>query len=241
MAQQVLIPEKRGGISGLMNMFSQGAGMLQMGAKGKEGFTSLMGGSGGGGGAEGLGAGAGAYSLGVGNVAPVTTGMSPTLGGGTAAGTTTGGATTAAGSGGGGTAAAMGSSIMGPAAAVGLGYYSQYKIGEANDAKVKANNDKAKAEYRANPGLAVDFRDDLYGKKASAQGSAPSGLSLTDTDKMSAVERRYNNNRNPMGAIEAAQSALAEADLPDAERRSIYQKLELARQGGQKRGSSIYS
>ena len=45
--------ERKGGLSGLMNMFSQGVGFLQTGMKGKEAYTSFMGG-------ETAGAGAGA-------------------------------------------------------------------------------------------------------------------------------------------------------------------------------------
>ncbi len=216
MAQQVLIPEKRGGISGLMNMFSQGAGMLQMGAKGKEGFTSLMGGSGGGGGAEGLGAGAGAYSLGVGNVTPVTQGMSPTLGGGSTAAT--------------GESAA---SFAGPAVALGAAGYGEYQA---------MKNPSLRGRMTGNRDISET--GEKIGRGLSNLPSIGKGLSLTGENggnKMPAIERRYQNSQNAMSSIDEAQKALSEAQLPDAERRSIYQKLELARQGGQKRGSSIYS
>lgn len=218
MAQQVLIPEKRGGISGLMNMFSQGAGMLQMGAKGKEGLASLMGtGGGGGGGAGGLGAGAGAYNLGVGNVAPVTEGMSPTLGGGSAAA--------------GGESAA---SFAAPAVALGVAGYGEYQAmkNPALRGRMTGNRD-------------ISQTGEKIGRGLSNLPSIGKGLSLTGEtggNKMPALERRYQNSQNAMSSIDEAQKALSEAQLPDAERRSIYQKLELAKQsGGKKRGSSIYS
>jgi hypothetical protein len=221
---EVLMPEKRGGMAGLMNMFSQGTSMLQAGAKGKEAFGSLMGGSGGGGGAGGLGAGAGAYSLGVGNVTPVTQGMSPTLGGGS---------TAAAG----GESAA---SFAGPAVALGMAGYGEYKAMKNPSLRDKMVGNRD-----------VSFTGQKLAERAkmpsmpSIGGSLGKGLSLTDSgsggDKMSALERRYQNTQNASAAIEEAHSALKDVQLPDAERRSIYQKLELARQGGQKRGSSVYS
>jgi len=219
MAEQVLIPEKRGGIAGLMNMFSQGAGMLQMGAKGKEGFASLMGGSGGGGGAGGLGAGAGAYSLGVGNVAPVTTGMSPTLGGGTAAS--------------GGTTAAAGEGIAGYApyaAPVVAGYYEGKAMQDPQ--KYPSGRTRAKGSLT---NVGRQLADKVGISKMPTMSSIGKGLSLTADsggNKMSALERRYENTKNAAAAIDEAHAALKEVQLPDAERRSIYQKLELAKRGG---------
>ncbi len=225
MAQQALIPEKRGGISGLMNMFSQGSGLLQMGAKGKEGYASLMGGGSTGGGAEGVvGGGAGSYSLGVGNVTPVTQGMSPTLGGGSTGGSTA-------------TGAGFGETVAGyaPYAAPAIAGYYEYQ----------AMKDPSKlSKYVGNRD--VSFTGKKLGEKigTAKMPTISSGLSLTGEsggNKMSAVERRYQNSQNAMSSIDEAQKALSEAQLPDAERRSIYQKLELARQGGQKRGSSIHT
>ena len=224
MAEQVLIPEKRGGIAGLMNMFSQGAGMLQMGAKGKEGFASLMGSSGGGGGAGGLaGGGAGAYSLGVGNVAPVTTGMSPTLGGGAAPG----GAAAS-----GGTTAAAGEGIAGYApyaAPVVAGYYE----GKAMQDPQKYPSGRTRAKGGLT-NVGRQLADKVGISKMPTMSSIGKGLSLTDSggNKMSALERRYENTKNASAAIDEAHAALKEVQLPDAERRSIYQKLELAKRGG---------
>jgi hypothetical protein len=107
-----------------------------------------------------------------------------------------------------------------------------------------------------NPGLRdkmVGNRDvSMTGSKlgdklgTSKMPSVGGGLSLTSQnsggDKMSVLERRYQNTQDASSSIDQAQKALKDIQLPDAERRSIYQKLELARQqGGQKRGSSVYS
>jgi hypothetical protein len=216
MAEQVLIPEKRGGISGLMNMFSQGSSMLQMGAKGKEGLSSLMGSGGGGGGAGGLGGGAGAYSLGTKAFKPPSEGMSSELGGGEAAG------------------GESASSFVGPAIALGMAGYGEYQAMKNPSLKEKfvGNRDVSQTGEKMGRGLSNSLK------------GVSGGLSLTDAgsqpNKMGALERRYESSRDPGTAIDEAQNALKEANLPDAERRSIYQKLELARQGG-KRGSSVYT
>jgi hypothetical protein len=207
-----------------MNMFSQGSSMLQMGAKGKEGFSSLMGGSGGGGGAGGVGSGAGAYTLGAKAFEAPSAGMSSELGGGS-------------------TAAAGGESAMsyaGPAVALGMAGYGEYKAMKNPSLRDKMVGNRD-----------VSFTGQKLAERAkmpsmpSIGGGLGKGLSLTDSgsggDKMSALERRYQNTQNASAAIEEAHSALKDVQLPDAERRSIYQKLELARQGGQKRGSSVYS
>ncbi len=224
MAEQVLMPEKRGGLSGLMNMFSQGAGMLQMGAKGKEGLASLMGGSGGGGGAGGLaGGGAGAYSLGVGNVPSVTSGMSPVLGGGAAPGGTAAS---------GGTTAAAGEGIAGYApyaAPVVAGYYE----GKAMQDPQKYPSGRTRAKGGLT-NVGRQLADKVGISKMPTMSSMSKGLSLTSPDKMSSIERRYTNSKDAMSSIDAAQKALSEAQLPDAERRSIYQKLELAKRSGGK-------
>lgn len=195
--------------------------MLQMGAKGKEGFASLMGSGGGGGGAGGLaGGGAGAYSLGAGNVASVTEGMSPVLGGGAAPGGTAAS---------GGTTAAAGEGIAGYApyaAPVVAGYYEG-----------KAMQDPQKypsGRTRAKGGLTNIGRQISEKAKLPKMPTISSGLSLTSPDKMSSIERRYTNSKDAMSSIDAAQKALSEAQLPDAERRSINQKLELAKRSGGK-------
>jgi hypothetical protein len=71
--------------------------------------------------------------------------------------------------------------------------------------------------------------------KMPTMSSIGKGLSLTADsggNKMSALERRYENTKNAAAAIDEAHAALKEVQLPDAERRSIYQKLELAKRGG---------
>ncbi len=222
MAEQVLIPEKRGGINRLMDLFNQGSSMLQTGAKGKEGYKSLMSSGDGGGdgsGIGGIGGGYGAYTLGAKAFKPASDGMSSELGGGS----------TAAG----GESAA---SFIAPAAALGTAGYGEYQT---------MKNPSSGSRYVGNRD--VSMTGAKLGDKlgTSKMPSISGGLSLTSQsggNKMPALERRYQNSQNAMSSIDAAQKALAEADLPDAERRSINQKLELAkRSGGQKRGSSIYS
>jgi len=224
MAEQVLIPEKRGGISRLMDLFSQGSGMLQMGAKGKEGYQSLMGSGssgGGGGGLGGIGGGYGAYTLGAKAFKPASEGMSSELGGGSTAAS--------------GESAA---SFVAPAVALGAAGYGEYKAMKNPSLRDKMVGNRDVSMTGAKLG------DKLGTSKMPSIGG---GLSLTSTstnsggDKMSALERRYQNTNDSTASIDQAQKALKDIQLPDAERRSIYQKLELARQGGQKRGSSVYT
>ncbi len=222
MAEQVLIPQKRGGIAGLINMFTQGAGLLKAGGEGKEGYQSLMssgdGGGGGGGGLGGIGGGYGAYSLGAKAFKPATDGMSSELGGGSTAAS--------------GESAA---SFIAPAVALGTAGYGEYQT---------MKNPSSGSRYVGNRDVSMTGAKLGERLGTSKMPSISGGLSLTSQgggNKMPALERRYQNSQNAMSSIDAAQKALSEADLPDAERRSINQKLDLARQGGQKRGSSIYS
>jgi len=231
MAVQVLIPERKS----FMDKVTGAFGQVAQGAQGVSSIKGLFGGGGAGGGAGVGGGAAGGMGLGVGNVTPVTTGMSPTLGGGAVAPATSAGS-------GGGTAAAMGSSIMGPAAAIGAGYYAQYRIGEANEAKVNKQNERANAEFRASPMSAGTKIDDVY----RPSGATPEGLSLTsgNPNKLGAMERRYSNQQTAMQDIQAAQKELVNSGIPEQERVRIGQKLEIARQQmeGRSRGPrSTYS
>ena len=240
MTVQVLIPERRS----FMDKITGSIGQVAQGAQGISSIKGLFGGGAAAGGAGGAGGGAaGGMGLGVGNVTPVTTGMSPTLGGGAAPG----GAVAPAASSGGGTAAAMGSSIMGPAAAIGAGYYAQYRIGEANEAKVNKQNERANAAFRASPMSRGTVIDDVYRPSGAADlGPNPEGLSLTsgNPDKLGAMDRRYSNQQTAMQDIQAAQKELANSGIPEQERVRIGQKLEIARQQmeGRSRGPrSTYS
>ncbi len=188
-----------------------------MGAKGKEGLASLMGTGGGGGGAGGLGAGAGSYSLGAKAFEAPSAGMSSELGGGSAA-----------------TTGESAASFAGPAVALGAAGYGEYQA---------MKNPSLRGRMTGNRDISQT--GEKIGRGLSNLPSIGKGLSLTGENggnKMPAIERRYQNSQNAMSSIDEAQKALSEAQLPDAERRSIYQKLELAKQsGGKKRGSSIYS
>lgn len=217
---EVYMTEKRGALSKFMGMFSQGSGMLQAGVKGKEAWGSLMGGggAGGGGGGAGIGAGAGAYSLGVGNVAPVTEGMSPTLGGGAAA--------------------SGGSSAMqyaGPAAALGTAAVGEYQYQKG--VREGTTESQGAGRYAIGQGnQKTPWRDKVASGFSDPAGATKTnlkniGLGLTgETDRMDAIGRRMNNYQTASRDIDEAQKALKIAGLPPDERRSIAQKLEKARQ-----------
>lgn len=230
MAVQVLIPERKS----FMDKISGAFGQVAQGAQGVSSIKGLFGGGGAGGGAGVGGGAAGGMGLGVGNVTPVTSGMSPTLGGEAAAG-------------GGGVAPAtstsiMGSTIVGPAAGVAGGYYAQTKLGEAMERKRDVPNAIAKEQIRNNPAMAGTKFEDNYVQS----GSAPEGLSLTsgNPNKLGAMERRYSNQQTAMQDIQAAQKELVNSGIPEQERVRIGQKLEIARQQmeGRSRGPrSTYS
>jgi hypothetical protein len=210
------IPQKRdSAVSRIFSMFSQGSNLMQMGAKGKEGYSKMFGGgetaggsSMGGGGGGGLSLGYQAMKSAFGSKAPAAvTETAPAAGGESAA------------------------SFAGPAIALGAAAYDEGKYQQ--DVRSGKQKDQGPGRYRiqADP-EAVIRKLGEYGKKT--------GLSLTESpDKMSAIERRYDSSGDAMSAIHEAQASLKDANLPAGERRSIYQKLELAKQqGGPKRGSA---
>jgi hypothetical protein len=123
----------------------------------------------------------------------------------------------------------MGSTILGPAAAAGAGYASWVGIGNKQQ---RESSSRAQAGHEASKAAVekAGFKG-WYDNGPTSSGQAPEGLSLTDQqpDRMSAIERRYNNIDGSREKILEAQNALKETNLPDAERRSIYQKLERAK------------
>jgi len=217
--QQVLIPERRSFMEKSMGQFGQ---FMQ----GAQGISSIKGLFGGGGGATTFGGGAtgGGMGLGVGNVTPVTTGMSPVLGGGAPAG---GGVAPST------SPSLMGGTIMGPAAAVAGGYYANYQIGKAMDEKRDKANDAAKERIRNDPMMrGTTFTDEYIPSGSVDMGPNPNGLSLTGgkPDKLDAMDRRYTNQQTAMQDIQTAQKELVNSGIPEAERKRIGQKLEIARQ-----------
>ncbi len=203
------IPARRGGLSGLMSMFSQGSSMLQMGAKGKEAFGGLMGGGetaaagGGGGGGGAMGLGLPAMQTYSDKVAPL------------------GEASTASG---GGTAVAP--TILGPAAAAGAGFVAWSEMGRQQQKKQSERRQQGvEGSNRALTQAGFNWGQD--GNKPS--GQSPQGLSLSQPDQMSAIERRYTNRQTAMQDIDEARNALKDANLSTQDRRSIASKLEKAR------------
>ncbi len=218
------MPEQRSAFSKFMGLFSQGSSMLQAGAKGKEAWGSLTGGGGSGGGSGA--AGAGAYTLGAGNVAPVTEGMSPTLGG-EAATTGFGGAM----------------QYAAPAAMIGTAGYDEYQYQKGVREGTRENEGAGRyAIGQGNP--KTPLRDKMVSgisdpASATTTNLKSIGLGLTDDNsRMDAIDRRMNNYQTASRDIDEAQKALKIAGLPPDERRSIAQKLEKARQniGARKNG-----
>lgn len=241
MATEVLIPERKGGLSGLFKgfqMFGQGADSFSK-IKSAWGTGSTGAETTAGGGESLLGAGAASkYGLNVGNVKPVTTDMSPVLGGGEAAGGSTGEAAASGSTFG----EVMGNTIVGPAVGIAGGVYSQQRIGQEMDRRRDTVNNAAKEQIRKNPALSGTRFEDNYSQSGSIDmGPNPNGFNLTGArpDPMGAMERRMQTQQTAMQDIQAAQEQLNVAGLPTEERRRIGQKLELARQtiGGQNRGN----
>ena len=215
----VLMPEKRGGLNKIFSMFSQGSNLMQMGAKGKEGFASMFGGGEAAGGSSMGGGGAGALGLGI---KPMVTQSDKVAPLGQSSGAAAGGESAA--------------SFAGPAVAIGAAAYDEGKYQQ--DVRSGKRDSQGPGRYAIGTGRSetnletVSRKLGEYGKKA--------GLSLTESpDRMSAIERRYDSSGDAMSAIHEAQASLKDANLPAGERRSIYQKLELAKQqGGSKRGGA---
>ena len=187
--------QKKGGLSGLMNMFSQGVGFLQTGMKGKEAYTSLMGGG--------------------------------------EAGASAGGAA-AGGEASGSTAAGMAPYALPVAAAV-LTAKDVKETGGKNIGPIGQSPGERQGQQDRTMNVISGFKDPVGATKTNLENFGKSvGLGLTETqpDKMSAMERRYENYGNASKAIADAQSALKDANLSTADRRSIYRKLEQARTRG---------
>ncbi len=211
----VLMPEKRGGLNKIFSMFSQGSNLMQMGAKGKEGFASMFGGGEAAGGSSMGGGGAGALGLGI---KPMVTQSDKVAPLGQSSGAAAGGESAA--------------SFAGPAVAIGAAAYDEGKYQQ--DVRSGKQKDQGPGRYR------IQADPEAVTRKLGELGKR-SGLSLTggNPDRMSAIERRYDYSGDAMSAIHEAQASLKDANLPAGERRSIYQKLELAKQqGGSKRGST---
>jgi len=211
--------QKKGGLSGLMNMFSQGVGFLQTGMKGKEAYTSLMGGgeaSASSGGAAGDG-----FSLGL----PA---MKSVFGSGGAEGAAAGGEAS------GSTAAGMTPYALPVAAAV-LTAKDIKETGGKNIGPIGQSPGERQGQQDRTMNVISGLKDPVGATKTNLSNLGKSvGLGLTETqpDKMSAMERRYDNYGNASKAIADAQSALKDANLSTADRRSIYRKLEQARTRG---------
>ena len=209
------IPQKRdSAVSRIFSMFSQGSNLLQGATKGKEAYGKMFGSEAAAGGSSMGGGGGGGLSLGL----PA---MKSAFGSNTPAATETAAAS-------GGESAA---SFAAPAGAIVAAAYDEGKYQQ--DVRSGKQKDQGPGRYRiqADPEAVIRKLGDV-GKKA--------GLSLTESpDKMSAIERRYDSSGDAMSAIHEAQASLKDANLPAGERRSIYQKLELAKQQGvSKRGSA---
>lgn len=230
MAEQVLVPEKRSVLSRLFGMFQTGVGAVK-------GYQDMMGtfGSGGAGGGAGGGIGTGAVGAAAGKgllggqtVQPVTTGMSPVLGGGEAAG----GAATGAGE------STLGSvaPYAGPAYA---GYATAKDYKETGGAKTtrpagEGSYNNPITRWGAKNGTTI-----LTGGLNKVPGLGLSG-GVDSESQMDAMERRYTSQQTAMQDLEDARQALGQSGLPKDEQRRIGQKLNLAQQqiGGKRRGST---
>jgi hypothetical protein len=237
---EVFIPEKRSTLSKFAGMFEQGSSLIQAGAKGKQAWGSLTAGKGtptDGGGTEGGGGGGG--SVGVAGAAAYKYAM-----GGEKAVPATNASTTAS----------SGSSAMGyvaPAAALGTAAYDEYKY--QSGVREGTRNSEGAGRYAIGQGQKPgSFQDKMQTKVASGfsdpVGATKTnlknmGLGLTDSDSMSAIDRRQASQQNAMRDITEAQKALKVAGLPPEESRQISMKLEKARQnlGGKKSGRGIYT
>jgi hypothetical protein len=225
---EVLIPQKKGGLSGLFS------GMQSLG-QGASAYSNIMGAFGGGasgGSGAGLGAGgtAGKYGLGLkfGNV---------TAGGEAAA------ADTAGASAGGSSIGATAAEYAGPAVAIGTAAYQtqeNWKNGkQGENAPIGVSGTRESPSTRSNSVAGQTLK---AGRDINNEWNRfTSGMNLTGEkpDPMGAMERRMSTQQTAMQDIQAAQEQLNVAGLPTEERRRIGQKLELARQqiGGQNRGS----
>jgi hypothetical protein len=156
---------------------------------------------------------------------------------GAAGGVSTAGAAGSAG--GASTAGASSTSIApyaGPAIALGAAGYGEYQAMKDPTQAGKYTGD------RSSPGQSAWQKAwKPVGQKLGDVQSKSIGLGLTETpDRMGAMERRYTSQQTAMNDINEARKALNAAGLPTEERRSISQKLELARQkiGGPKRGAT---
>jgi hypothetical protein len=224
---QADIPQKRGGFAGLMNMFTQGVGFLQAGMKGKEAYTSLMGGETAGASVGGAGGGGAGYGLGL----PA---MKSAFGSEGAAAST--GSETAA-SGAGSTALGTAAGAASGAGAVLSEYQYQKGLREGTTSQDPGRYQTGKSDWyqKQQVNMASGFGNPVGATKTNLSNLGKSvGLGLTETqpDKMSAMERRYENYGNASNAIADAQAALKDSNLSTADRRSIYRKLEQARTRG---------
>ena len=219
--------ERKGGLSGLMGMFSKGVGFLQTGMQGKQAYDGLMGGGsagasagGGGGGGAGFGLGLPAMKSAFGSEGAAASGSGAEAAGSTAGGLGQYAAPAAAG------AAAVVSEAQyqkGLRGGTGSQESGRYNVGGSSDFQKQQQN------------VQSGFMDPVGATKTNLENFGKSvGLGLTDTkpDKMSAMERRYGNYGNASNDIAEAQAALKDSNLPLADRRSIYRKLEQARTRG---------
>jgi hypothetical protein len=204
-----------------------------LGAKGKEGYGSIFGGEtagstgGGGGGAGGLTLGLPAMKSVFGEKAAET------------------GASSQAGGSGLGSAGMWGATVVG----AGSGLYDVYHSGKGNQSRsdlnraVERNTGEDLVDWGIVPGKPAKEGikkqgADYFTKFGETKRAMGLGLTQDQPDRMSAIERRYSSAPNATASITEAQDALKDSGLPDADRRSIWQKLELARVKEAKRGSN---